>query len=195
MAINSADMRHDTHSTTVQGSWSTRRIAITALLCALAAIATLFLEFPILPGFDFLKYDPSGIIALIAGFSFGPATGLIVSTIPYLVHLATQSGIYGTIMAIICTVALVLPASLIYKYNTTRTGAIVGLVVGSLISIGFAILANLVVTPIYTGWPVEEVKAIVLPALLPFNAIKVAINSIVTAFIYKPITKAIIRES
>ena len=102
MATNSS-ARHDTHSTTAGGGWSTKRIAVTALFCAVAAICTLFIEFPILPGVTFLKYDPSAIAALIAGFAFGPATGAVVSVLPYLVHLATESGIYGTLMAIIAT--------------------------------------------------------------------------------------------
>ncbi|WP_245719254.1 hypothetical protein [Parafannyhessea umbonata] len=50
MAQSSSVARHDSHSTTEQGSgWSTKRIAVTALFCALAAICTLFVEFPILP--------------------------------------------------------------------------------------------------------------------------------------------------
>ena len=99
--------RHDTHATTAQGGgWSTKRIAVTALFCAVAAICTLLLEFPILPGVTWLKYDPSGIVALVAGFAFGPSTAAVVSVIPYLVHLATQSGVYGVIMAILATLSL-----------------------------------------------------------------------------------------
>ena len=121
--------RHDTHATTATGGWSTKRIATTALFCAVAAIATLFLEFPILPGVTFLKYDPSAIVALVAGFAFGPSTGVLVSVLPYLVHLATQSGVYGALMAIIATLSLVLPASLVYQRNTSYKGAITGMVV------------------------------------------------------------------
>ena len=59
MAQGPSVTRHDTHSTTNQAhGWSTKRISITALFCAVAAIATLFLEFPILPGLIWLKYDP-----------------------------------------------------------------------------------------------------------------------------------------
>ena len=107
--------RHDTHSTTADSGWSTRRIATTALFCAVAAIATLFLEFPILPGVTFLKYDPSAIVALVAGFAFGPATGVVVSVLPYLVHIATQSGLYGTFMAIVATPSLILIVPDIYR--------------------------------------------------------------------------------
>ncbi|MBQ9007079.1 MAG: ECF transporter S component [Atopobiaceae bacterium] len=190
MATNSS-ARHDTHSTTASSGWSTKRIAVTALFCAVAAICTLFIEFPILPGVTFLKYDPSAIAALIAGFAFGPTTGAVVSVLPYLVHLATESGIYGTIMAIIATLSLVLPASLIYQRNTTMRGAITGLVVGGIICLACCILANIVVTPIYMGAPREAVVAMIVPTLLPFNVLKIALNCVITALVYKPISKAL----
>ena len=190
MATNSS-ARHDTHSTTASSGWSTKRIAVTALFCAVAAICTLFIEFPILPGVTFLKYDPSAIAALIAGFAYGPATGIVVSVLPYLVHLATESGIYGTIMAIIATLTLVLPASLIYQHNTTMRGAITGLVVGGVVCLACCILANIVITPIYMGAPRDAVIAMIVPTLLPFNVLKIALNCVITAFVYKPISKAL----
>ncbi len=190
--LSSTNTRHDSHSTTSQGGgWSTKRIAITALFCAVAAIATLFLEFPILPGVTFLKYDPSAIVALIAGFAFGPATGVVVSTVPYLPHIATESGIYGMIMAIIATLSLVLPASLVYKRNTTFKGALVGMGVGAVVCLACCILANLIITPIYMGAPTQTVIDMIVPVLLPFNVLKIAINCVVTALVYKPVAKAL----
>ncbi len=186
-----SNSRHDTHATTASGGWSTKRIATTALFCAVAAIATLFIEFPILPGVTFLKYDPSAIVALVAGFAFGPATGAIVSILPYLVHLATQSGIYGAFMAIVATLSLVLPASLVYQHNTTFKGAIIGLVIGAVVCLAVTIAANIVVTPLYMGAPREEVIGMIVPILLPFNAIKVALNCVITALVYKPLSKAL----
>ena len=183
--------RHDTHATTATGGWSTKRIATTALFCAVAAIATLFLEFPILPGVTFLKYDPSAIVALGAGFAFGPSTGVLVSVLPYLVHLATQSGVYGALMAIIATLSLVLPASLVYQRNTSFKGAITGMVVGGVVCLAVVIAANIVITPLYMGAPRETVIGMIVPALLPFNLLKVIINCVVTALVYKPLSKAL----
>ena len=191
MAQSSSVARHDSHSTTEQGSgWSTKRIAVTALFCALAAICTLFVEFPILPAVPWLKYDPSAIVALIAGFAFGPATGAIVSILPYLVHLATESGIYGCLMAIMATFSLVVPASLLYQRNKTFKGAIIGMVVGAICCIVCALIANMIVTPIYMGATMDEVMALI-PLLLIFNGAKIGINCIVTALVYKPISKAL----
>jgi riboflavin transporter FmnP len=192
MAQDSTFARHDTHSTTEQGSgWSTTRIAVTALFCALAAICTLFIEFPILPAVPWLKYDPSAIICLIAGFAFGPATGVAVSVISYLPHIATASGFWGMLMAIIATLSMVLPASLVYKHDTTMRGAIIGMVIGAVVSVLLCIVANIIVTPIYAHMSTQAVIALIVPALLPFNALKVVINAVVTTLVYKPVTKAL----
>ena len=190
--LSSNAARHDAHATTDQAQgWSTKRIAITALFCAVAAISTLFLQFPILPGVTFLKYDPSAIIALIAGFAFGPATGVVVSVIPYLPHIATESGFYGMIMAIIATLSLVLPASLVYQRMTSLKGAIIGMVVGAVCCLIATIGANLIITPIYMGVPTEAVVGMIIPTLLPFNLLKIAINCVVCVLIYKPVAKAL----
>ena len=190
MATNPSS-RHDTHATTATSGWSTKRIATTALFCAVAAIATLFLEFPILPGVTFLKYDPSAIVALVAGFAFGPSTGALVSILPYLVHLATQSGVYGAFMAIIATISLVLPASIVYQRNTSFRGAIIGMAIGAVVCLATVIIANIIVTPLYMGAPRETVIGMIVPVLLPFNVLKIAINCVITALVYKPLSKAL----
>ncbi|WP_130810813.1 ECF transporter S component [Olsenella sp. Marseille-P4559] len=182
---------HSTHKTSANASgWSTRRIAVTALFCAVAAICTLLLEFPILPGVTWLKYDPSGIVALIAGFAFGPATGAVVSIIPYLVHLATASGIYGVVMAVLATISLVLPAALVYKHHKSTRGMVTGLVLGGVVCLAACIVGNLIVTPFYTGMALNDVLARVVPALLPFNLIKIVLNCVVFALVFKPACKA-----
>ncbi|MEE8705081.1 MAG: ECF transporter S component [Olsenella sp.] len=182
----------DRHATTEQnGGWSTRRIAVCALFCAISAVCTLFIEFPIIPGIEWLRYDPSGIVALLAGLSFGPAVGAVVSVLPYLVHLGTSGGIYGTIMAILVTFAMVVPASLVYRTNPSPRRAAVGMVVGGIICVAAAILGNLVFTPLYAGMPVEAVKALIVPALLPFNVLKAAINGVVAGLLLAPVSKAI----
>lgn len=185
--------RHDTHATTAQGGgWSTKRIAVTALFCAVAAICTLLLEFPILPGVTWLKYDPSGIVALVAGFAFGPSTAAVVSVIPYLVHLATQSGVYGVIMAILATLSLSVPTALVYRRDTTMRGAVLGMAVGAVVCLVACILGNIAITPLYAGMSADAVVALVVPALLPFNLLKIAINCVVAALVYKPVSKALV---
>lgn len=182
-------LSHDTHSTTQEGAWTTKRIAITALLCAVAALCTLFIEFPLLPHLEFLKYDPSGIVALIAGLAFGPATAVIVSILPNLVHIATQSGLYGMLMAVLATLTLSLPVAIIHQHKQTFTGALIGMVVGGICSLFFCVAGNLVITPLYMGVQLQDVLKLIVPAILPFNLVKILLHCVVAALLYKQTIK------
>ena len=191
-ASTSAKLGSHTTGVADSGRWSTRRIAMYALFVALA-MATSFISFPILPNpaFSFLKYDPSGIVCLIAGFAYGPAAAAIVSVLGFVPHVFMDP--WGTLMAVLVALALSVPAALIYRHVHTRKGAVIGLVVGALLALVAAIAGNLVITPIYTGWPVSEVAAIIVPALLPFNLIKFVIHGVVTFLVYKPISNLLNR--
>jgi riboflavin transporter FmnP len=65
------------------------------------------------------------------------------------------------------------------------------MVVGGICSLIVCILANLVVTPLYTAVSVADVAAMIIPILIPFNLIKVVLECAGCALIYKPISKAI----
>lgn len=51
--------------------------------------------------------------------------------------------------------------------------------------LGGSICLNFVVTPLYMGAAYEQVAALVLPALLPFNVFKALANSIVAIVSYR----------
>ena len=159
------------HSTGVadSGRWSTKRIAMYALFVALAMAVSL-IEFPIIPGVQWLKYDPSGIVCLVAVFAFGPSAAVIVSVLGFV------------------ALALSVPASLIYRRNKTRKGALLGIVVGAIIALAAAIVGNIIVTPFYAHMTTAQVVALIIPALLPFNALKFTIHGVVTFLVYKPIS-------
>ena len=180
------------HSTGVadSGRWSTKRIAMYALFVALS-MAVSFVEFPIVPGVEWLKYDPSGIVSLVAGFAYGPAAAVIVSVLGFLPHLFTNP--WGTLMAVLVALALSVPASLIYKKNKTRKGALIGIIVGAIAALAVAIVGNVIVTPFYAHMTTAQVVALIVPALLPFNALKFTIHGVVTFLIYKPISNLLNR--
>lgn len=183
-----AAVSKDAHSTGVgdSGRWSTRRIAMYACFVALS-MALSFVEFPLIPGVPWLKYDPSGIVALVAGFAYGPAAALIVSILGFVPHLFISP--WGTLMAWLVAIGLSVPAAVIYRRMHTRPGAVLGLVVGAIVALALAILGNLVITPMYAHMTVAQVAALIVPALLPFNLAKYAINCVVTFLIYKPVSE------
>ena len=190
IASESMTRPDNAHSTGVadSGRWSTKRIAMYALFVALS-MAVSFVEFPIVPGVEWLKYDPSGIVSLVAGFAYGPAAAVIVSVLGFLPHLFTNP--WGTLMAVL--LALSVPAALIYRRNKTRKGAVIGIIVGAIAALAMAIVGNIIVTPFYAHMTTAQVVALIVPALLPFNALKFTIHGVVTFLIYKPISNLLNR--
>ena len=192
IASESMTRPDNAHSTGVadSGRWSTKRIAMYALFVALS-MAVSFVEFPIVPGVEWLKYDPSGIVSLVAGFAYGPAAAVIVSVLGFLPHLFTNP--WGTLMAVLVALALSVPAALIYRRNKTRKGAVIGIIVGAIAALAVAIVGNIIVTPFYAHMTTAQVVALIVPALLPFNVLKFTIHGVVTFLIYKPISNLLNR--
>ena len=183
IASESMTRPDNAHSTGVadSGRWSTKRIAMYALFVALSMAVSL-VEFPFVPGVEWLKYDPSGILSLVAGFAYGPAAAVIVSVLGFLPHLFTNP--WGTLMAVLVALALSVPAALIYRRNKTRKGAVIGIIVGAIAAVAMAIVGNIIVTPFYAHMTTAQVVALIVPALLPFNALKFTIHGVVTFLIY-----------
>lgn len=189
----------DTHSTSASshatgvadsGRWSTRRIAVYALFVALS-MAVSFIEFPLIPGVPWLKYDPSGIVSLVTGFAYGPAAAAIVSVLGFVPHVFADP--WGSLMAIAVALAMSVPAAVVYRRVRTRRGALIGIIAGAVVALVVAIIGNLLVTPIYAHMTVEQVAAMIVPALLPFNLAKLTVHGVVTFLIYKPISNLLNR--
>lgn len=173
-------------SLTNSNRWETRQLVTMALFTALGVILS-FIEFPLLPGISWLKYDASAVPALIGGFAYGPVAGCIVGVLGAIIHGVFLGDLWGTIINIAAVIAFVLPASLVYKRFKSLPGIIVGLIMSTLLMIAVCILMNLLITPFYLGVPLDAVIAMILPILLPFNAIKAVLNSIISALIFKSI--------
>ncbi|RBP99955.1 ECF transporter S component [Bifidobacterium xylocopae] len=182
----------DAHSTggADHGRWSTKRIAVYALFVALTMVVSFF-SFPIFPVAPWLRYDPSGIVVLVAGFAFGPAAAAIVSVLGFLPHVFTNP--FGALVAIVVALALSVPAALIYRKIHTRAGAVLGIVTGAVLGVIAAILCNIAITPLYAHMSMGEVLAMIVPILLPFNLMKFAIHGLVTFLVYKPISRLVNR--
>lgn len=170
---------------TSNSSWSSEKIAKYALFVALS-MAVSFIEFPLIPDLSYLKYDPSGIVCLVAGFAYGPAASAIVSVLGFAPHLFTNP--LGSIMAVLVSLGASVTAAFIYKKMRTKKGAAISLIAGSVVAIALAIGGNLIITPLYAHITTAQVAALIIPALLPFNVIKLALHIAVTLLIYKPIS-------
>lgn len=170
--------------------WDTRQLVTMALMCAIGVLLS-FIEFPLLPGVTWLKYDASAMPAMVCGFAYGPGAGLAVGVVGAILHGILMADFSGALMNILVVAGLVVPAAIVYKRMHTWKGAIIGLVISVIAATIMAILGNLVVTPLYLGVPLEAVVDMIIPILIPFNLAKAGINSVLTVIVYKAISNLI----
>ncbi len=169
-----------------------KMVARLTMLSALSVLLMFLIRFPLIPAAPFLEYDPGDIPALIAAFLFGPGAGVVVTLIVSLIQAMTVSagsGWIGALMHFAATGSMVTVAGLIYKRVRTFRGAIIALIASSITMTLVMIPLNLIFTTKFMNVPVETVKAMLLPVIIPFNLSKACINSVLTVFVYKPVGK------
>ena len=173
--------------------FTTRKLTSLALLAAIAVILiTLHFPIPLFP--PYLKYDFADIPVLIGSFAFGPVAGVLITLIASFIQsfFIVGDAPYGFIMHAAATSTLAITAGTIYHFWRTKKGGIVGLAIGTLIMTGAMLVLNHFITPIYTGMPTAAVDALLLPQILPFNLLKAGLNSVITFFVYKAVSRYIV---
>jgi len=169
------------------------KIAFLGVMIALSVALIFLIHFPIFPAVAFLEYDPGDITIIISTTIFGPIAGLIVTVIASLVQgitVSAQSGAYGIIMHIIATGSYVLAYGLINRRRSELPRQIIAAITGTLVMTVMMFFANMIVTPLFTGWPLSAVMD-VMPFILLFNLSKAAINSVFAVVIYNALKKFI----
>ncbi len=180
-----------------------------AMLSAAAMVLMLF-EFP-LPFVApmFYELDFSEVPVLVGTFALGPVAGIAIEFLKILLNLLINGTItagVGELANFLVGVSFILPAEMIYKRKKNKKNAIIGMILGSLAMAVFAGFVNaFVLIPTYSKMlkiPLESIvdmgKAIfpavdsltklVLFCVVPFNLIKAALVSVITALIYKPLS-------
>jgi riboflavin transporter FmnP len=179
----------------------TRTIVIIALLSAISYILTLIsFPLPFMP--SFLKLDFSDFPSLLAAFTFGPLSGVAVQFIKNAVAaLSSSSGGIGELANFVMGGTMALSAGLIYKKYRTLRGALISLIIGTvLMSIAACVMNYFVLFPLYSAFmPLEQIIEaassfvpfiktkldVMIFTIFPFNLIKGAVISIITFLLYK----------
>lgn len=203
MGDNNKQSRH------LPSAWKERThwIAKTGILTAVAVVL-MYLEFPLPLMPDFLKFDFSEIAVLLAAFSMGPVTGIIVELLKNLLHLpATSTGGIGELANFIIGSAFVGTAGIIYRWQKTRKSAYVSMLSGTLAMTLVASIVNyFFMLPFYIRvmeFPLEAIiqithdagntlitnmETLILYVFIPFNLFKGLVISLIVAIIYKRVS-------
>lgn len=170
-----------------------------------AAVVLQYLEVPIPFIPSFIKLDFSDLPELIGAFAYGPLAGVVIALVKNIIHLTvSQSGYIGELSNFILGAVFSGVAGLIYKYNRTMKGALVGGIVGALAMAALSFPSNLfIVYPFYYNFmPKEAVLQAyqtIVPSMksieqsllvfnVPFTLIKGLFCVIISMLIYKPLS-------
>ena len=183
----------------------THKIAVTAMLSAVATIL-MALDFPIpflIP--TFVKMDFSELPALLAAFSLGPVSGAVVCLVKNLVNLTMSStnGV-GELCNFLLGICFVIPAGLIYRYKKTRAGALIVALVGAVVMALCSVPVNYFISyPFYTVFmpldviigmyqelipSVDGLMACLVIFNAPFTLLKGLLDMALAFLIYKPLS-------
>lgn len=171
---------------------NTQRLVRLGLLAAMSIVLVYFIHIPIFPSAPFLEYDMADVPILIGAFLYGPFWGLLLTAVVSVLQwlLVSQGSTWvGALMHFLATGTFVLVSSLIYRRNHTRKSALIGLLLGALSMVAVMIPLNLVFTVEFMGTPRSVVEGMLLPVIIPFNAIKAFLNATFTFLLYKPLSK------
>jgi len=177
-------------------------------LLAVMAFLLMYIELPI-PIFPvFLTIDISDLPALLGAFALGPIAGVIVELFKNILHglLAGKTDLVGELANFLVGSCLVLVSGYIYRARKSKGGAVIALVIGTMVMSVFAGLLNyFIVLPLYVklaGYSIEgvvkmgtminhnikDLKSFIILSIIPFNILKGIVVSVVTLGLYKRVS-------
>lgn len=182
--------------------------------CGLLAAMAVILYYIEIPVVAFYKLDLSTLPAVLAGFAMGPVQGAAVVVIKNLVHLmGTSTAGVGELADILMSCAFVIPASLLYRRNKTRKGALTAMLAGAALMTVTAVLVNyFILIPAYQvlmnlsleviigmgqkvlGF-IDTTIELVIFITAPFNLLKAAVLSGTTYLLYKRVSPLLHQKS
>ena len=170
--------------------FSVKEMVLIAMLAAIAYVIVALVRIPVVL---FLKYEPKDVIITIGGFLLGPLAAFITSLVVSLVEMVSISdtGPIGALMNLLSTCSFACTAAYVYKKRHTLSGAILGLILGSVVMVIAMLLWNWLITPLYMGVDRSAVEGMLIPMFLPFNLLKAGLNSALVLVLYKPLVTAL----
>ena len=169
----------------------TRFIVVIAINAALAFLLQFIGSVMGLKVAGFLEIEFSEIPPLIVTFALGPVAGAVCELIKNLLHLSvTSTGFVGEFANFVTNGIFVFTAGMIYKYNKTRKGALISMLIGVLVMTLVSILTNLfIMFPLYMAdAPFNTMLSLAVTVTAPFNICRGIAVSLITFVLYKHVS-------
>jgi len=166
-----------------------------SVFSAISFILMRFFEFPVPFFWPELKYDISDVPAAIIGFSISPLAGISVILIKNALHLITGFNFIGVTANTFVGVIFVGTSSLLYSRDRRLKTAIKGMLFGSLLAAVVMMPVNLMLVKLFTGGEMQNIERMVFFSMPTFNLAKGFLNTAITYFLYKRVSRAFLRHN
>ncbi len=156
---------------------------------------------------SFMTVDFGDVPALVGGFSMGPVAGMLIQLIKNILKLFTTDTVgVGELSNFIVGSVFVIVSAAYYKRHRSKKGALIATILGSVAMTTVALLSNaFFIFPAYAkaidmdldqlALSLGEVNSLIsnywtlmIFAVVPFNLVKGALQSVVTWLLYKRIS-------
>ncbi len=166
-----------------------KRLILIALFAAVAYVCMFVFRIKV----SFLTFDAKDAVMTVGSMFLGVPAGAIMSFLVAFIEFISVSdtGIYGFVMNFSSSAVFACTAAAVYRRKKGINSAIIGLFYSVALTTVFMLIANIVITPFYTGLKTEDVVAMIPSLLLPFNLVKGVMNAALVLLLYKPITTAL----
>lgn len=163
------------------------RLSISVKAAVLGALAFLLmrLELPIVPGYPFLKYDPSNLPAIVAAFLLGLPAGLAVIAVRTTLFALFFGDPVGATMGGAASALFVVPAALVYRSRHHFRGGMAALAIGTFATALGMIPVNYAVISLIPYLPNGGIPFYCLTVVPAFNLARGALDSALTLVVYK----------
>ena len=187
---------------------SVRRLTTVAMMGAVAFVLMYFsITIPVLS--PFAEMELAALSELIGGFILGPVAAIEIICVKLLLKIVFKGSISmmtGEFQNLLLSMSFVLPAVIYYRRHRTKKAAVIGLVMGSVLSIVMAVITNLyLILPFYIrlygmDWDaivamcsaanpwVKDIPTMVAFSIVPFNVVQRVLHSALAILLYKKIS-------
>ena len=169
----------------------TRILVHSAMWVALSVVLIMLVQIPLFAAAPWMKYDMADVPVIIASLYLGPVSGLMILAAVSLIQALYfgGDGLVGFLMHFIASGSLVFLTSFIYQKKQSLAGLVIGLIVGACAMVTMMIPMNFIFTVHFFGVPHDLVAEMMMPVIIPFNAIKAGLNAVISFAVYQLLIK------
>ncbi|APZ48869.1 ECF transporter S component [Jeotgalibaca sp. PTS2502] len=181
---------------------NTHRLVGISLFGALGFVL-MFIAFPVIPAFSYLKVDFSDLPILLSFLLYGPIGGVMSTLIRTILHYIQTGGDMGypigDFASFIATLSYCFPAYWLLKKSKSQKSATVAFLLGTLSLTVVLTIANLyIITPLYLkilNFSVGNITEYILAGVVPFNLIKGTIISLVFLMVLPKLRPWLVKQN